>query len=256
LDDEGGNVAVKNGSMDLSWPRRADLERRAQMARVVIFGTTEMAVMAHFYLTHDSAHEVVAFTVDQAFMNEEMLCGLPVVPFEQLKNRYPPDQCQMLVSVAYGRVNKSRAEKYQAAKTAGYALINYVSSKALAWPGLIRGDNCFVLEGSVVQPFAEIGNNVVVAPGAIVGHHTVVKDHCFLAAHSVLLGCVTVEPYCFLGANSTVRDSTTIAEECIIGAGVTITKNTKAREVYVTEQREPLPMPSDRFSSLLTWGAR
>src|SRR3712207_9011917 len=33
-------------------------------AKVVNFGTGQWAEMAHFYLTHDSTHEVVAFTVD------------------------------------------------------------------------------------------------------------------------------------------------------------------------------------------------
>jgi len=31
------------------------------MEKVVIFGTEELAQVAHFYLTHDSPYEVVAF---------------------------------------------------------------------------------------------------------------------------------------------------------------------------------------------------
>ncbi len=38
------------------------------MSIVIIFGLRTMASLAHFYLTEDSPHEVVAFTVTQEFM--------------------------------------------------------------------------------------------------------------------------------------------------------------------------------------------
>ena len=37
------------------------------MARVVIFGAGDIARLAHYYFTHDSDHEVVAFTVDEEY---------------------------------------------------------------------------------------------------------------------------------------------------------------------------------------------
>lgn len=43
------------------------------MEKVVIFGATEMAAMSHFYLTHDSPYDVVAFTVDRDYIKEETL---------------------------------------------------------------------------------------------------------------------------------------------------------------------------------------
>ena len=36
------------------------------MKPLVIFGTGDIARLAHFYFTHDSPHDVVAFTVDAA----------------------------------------------------------------------------------------------------------------------------------------------------------------------------------------------
>lgn len=223
------------------------------MEKVVIFGATEMAAMSHFYLTHDSPHEVVAFTVDQDYMKEETLCGLPVVPFEDIESIYPPGDYKMLVAIFFGKVNRTRAGKYYQVKEKGYELISYISSKATTWPGLVVGDNCFICEDSVIQPFVEIGNNVIISPGNMIGHHSVIKDHCFLAAHAVVLGCVTVEPYCFLGANSTIRHNVTIARECIIGAGAFINKSTQERGVYIGGSAELVPKPSNELASWLTW---
>ena len=38
------------------------------MARVIIFGLEDFASLAHFYLQHDSDHEVAAFTVTRDYM--------------------------------------------------------------------------------------------------------------------------------------------------------------------------------------------
>jgi sugar O-acyltransferase (sialic acid O-acetyltransferase NeuD family) len=230
-------------------------ETALEKEKVVIFGTTELAVMCHFYFTNDSTHEVIGFTVDRAFIKEKKLCGLPVVPFEDVESIYPPGDYKMFVAIWYGRVNRTRAEKYSQAKEKGYDLISYVSSKSSTWPGLVLGDNCLILEGSVVGPFAEIGNNVTIA-GSIVGHHSIIKDHCFLAAHSVVLGQAIIEPYCFLGANSTIREEIVLGKECIIGAGAIINKSTPERAVYIPEPATLLPQPSNLLSKWLTWGRK
>ena len=56
------------------------------MALVVIFGTRDLASLAHFYLRCDSPHEVVAFTVDREFLPDEPhFEGLPIVPFDEIE---------------------------------------------------------------------------------------------------------------------------------------------------------------------------
>lgn len=226
-------------------------EASLEKEKVVIFGTTEMATLSHFYFTHDSPYEVAAFTVDRDFLKEETLCGLPVVPFEDIESLYPASQFKMFVAIFFGRVNRTRAEKYFQAKEKGYELISYISSKAITWPGLEMGDNCFINEGAICQPFARIGNNVMIRAGSIIGHHSIIGDHCFIAAHAVVLGGVTVEPYCFLGANSTIRDSITIARECVVGAGALILKNTQEKGIYRGNPSVPFPIDSDKLKNML-----
>ena len=60
------------------------------MAKVIIFGVKDFASLAHYYLRHDSPHEVVAFTVHREFLPEgQMFEGLPVVATEELPSRFP-----------------------------------------------------------------------------------------------------------------------------------------------------------------------
>lgn len=220
------------------------------MARVVIFGVSQWADLARFYLTHDSPHEVVAFTVDREYLDSTEHDGLPVVAFEDVESKYPPAQFSMFIPISFKRMNHLRAEKYQSAKDRGYDLISYVSSRATRFPDFQCGDNCFIFEDNTIQPFVKIGNNVVMWSGNHIGHHSVIKDHVMITSHVVISGCCVVEPFCFFGVNSTVRDETVIARETLVGMGVTILKDTKEFEVYKAKGSEPAGFRSDEIRSL------
>jgi len=57
------------------------------MANVVVFGVEKLAELAHFYLTHDSEHKVVAFTVDPEYLTSSEFKGLPMVPYNEIEQR-------------------------------------------------------------------------------------------------------------------------------------------------------------------------
>ncbi len=221
------------------------------MEKVVIFGTSAAAQLSHFSFTHDSAYEVAAFTVDRKYIKEEQFLGLPVVPFEDIEVTYPPSDYKMFVAIYASRINKLRADKYHQAKEKGYALVSYISSRAITWPDLVIGENCFIGEGTICRPFLQIGNNVMTMAGVFLGHDSVIQEHCFIASRATLLGAVTIEPYCVLGANCTILDSVTVARECVIGAGAVIHENTQEKGVYRVNPPTLLPLPSNRMERIL-----
>ena len=114
--------------------------------KVVLFGTGDFARVASVYLTKDSPHAVVAFTVHEAFLKAPTLLGKPVVPFERVQELYPPDEHAMFVAMGFSKINKARAEIYDACKAKGYQLISYINSKAVHWGEIEYGDNCFVFD--------------------------------------------------------------------------------------------------------------
>ena len=208
-------------------------------SKVVVFGTGSFAQVVHFYLTHDSDHEVVAFTVHEKYLNRDEVFGLPLVAFENLQRDFSPDSIKMYVAVGYKNVNQLRAGIYEEAKSKGYDLITYVSSRCTHWGDTVIGDNCFIFEDNTIQPFVRIGNDVVIWSGNHIGHHVTIGDHCFISSHVVISGHAVVGPYCFLGVNSTIRDNVQIGKSCIIGAGSIIMKSTKDDEAYVQERTRP-----------------
>jgi len=211
---------------------------------VVLFGVGDFAQVAYEYLRQDSPHEVVAFTVNERYIEEPELLGLPVVPYEQLEERHPPSECAMFVAVGFSGVNATRRDLYEECKGKGYELISYVSSKALRLGEVELGDNCFVFEANVIQPFVQIGNNVIIWSGNHIGHHSRIGDHCFIASHAVISGNVTIGEETFVGVNATFRDGVTVAPRCLIGAGALIMKDTEEGGVYSVRGTEPRDIKS------------
>ena len=65
---------------------------------------------------------------------------------------------------------------------------------ATTWSDLDVGENTFVFEYNVIQPFVKIGNNVVLWSGNHIGHHVVIADHCFITSHVVISGATVIAP--------------------------------------------------------------
>ena len=130
------------------------------MKRLVIFGTGDIARLAHHYFTSDSTYEVAGFVVDAAFRGADEFLALPVADAEHVAARFPPAEYDMFVAMSYAKMNRLRAEKYALMKAAGYRLATYVSSRCTYLAQTPPGDNCFILEDNTIQPFVVIGNNV------------------------------------------------------------------------------------------------
>ena len=218
--------------------------------QIIVFGTGEIAELADFYFTHDSEFEVVGFTVDGAYLKEPEFRGRPVLPFEQIAERFPPQRCGLFVAVSYARLNAVRTEKVAAGRARGYRLVSYLSSRATVFPGFAPKENCFILEDNTIQPFASIGANVTLWSGNHIGHHSVIEDDVFLASQVVVSGGVRIGQGSFVGVNVTIRDHVTIGKQCVLGAGALVLENQPDFSVVAPRGTERSPVPSTRLRNL------
>lgn len=218
--------------------------------RLLVFGTGDIAELAHFYFSNDSDYEVAAFTVDGQFLDREQFCGLPVVAFEDVGRNFPPEAFDVFVALSYSKLNAVRKEKYLAAKSGGYRLASYISSKANVLNQGRIGDNCFILEDNTVQPFVTIGNNVTLWSGNHIGHHSRIHDHCFIASHVVVSGGVEIGEQCFIGVNATLRDHIRVGARCVVGAGALVLADAEPEGVYLGAATERSRVPSSRLRKI------
>lgn len=220
------------------------------MERIILFGDSAGAKLAHFALSRDPNYQVVAFTVDRAYLKDATFLGLPVVAFDEVQDAFPPQQCKMFIAIYANGMNKLRAERCAQAKEKGYSLISYVHPQAIVAQDLEMGENCYISEGVVCRPFVKLEDDVLLMPGVFVGHDTVIMSHCFIGARAVIMGANVVEPFCFVGPNATVMDQHRIGSESFIGGGVVLQKDSKEKEVYRAPKPILMPLSSDKLVKL------
>jgi acetyltransferase-like isoleucine patch superfamily enzyme len=206
------------------------------MSKVVLFGIGRGADVAFRFLTRDSDHEICGFAVDRRYLDREHFHDLPVVPFEDVESRFPPDQFKMFVLLGYQRMNAFRADKYLEAKRKGYSFISYTNSSFY----------------QSISLDVKIGNNVVMWSSNHVGDLTNIGDHVWLASHVTVAAEVIVQPYCFLGIGATIGNRVTLAERTFVAANALVASDTVENAVCVTGESERVDVDSGTFLRVMT----
>lgn len=217
---------------------------------LVLIGAGEFAQIACEYFEQDSDYDVVAFSVEQAYLAQPVLAGRPVVAYEALEVLYPPADVDVFVAIPASKLNRLRTRFYQDAKRRGYRFATYVSTRAFVWRNAELGENCFVFEGNVIQPFVSIGNNCVLWSGNHVGHRSVVRDNVFVASHAVISGYCEIGESSFIGVNATFNDHVKVAPDNVIGSGALVTRDTEPGRIYVGSPARALPGKSSLDAGL------
>jgi sugar O-acyltransferase (sialic acid O-acetyltransferase NeuD family) len=215
--------------------------------KLLIIGDSSFAEVACELFDAYGTYEVAAFAVHASFLRQERLLGRPVHAFEEIDKLCPPAEFDAFVALAYRELNRARTRFYLELKRRGYALATYISPAARVWRNVTVGDNSFVFENNVIQPFCTIGDNVIIWSGNHVGHHSTLEDNVFVSSHVVISGHVVVGKNSFIGVNATVADSVHIAENNWIGPGALITKDTLPGSMYRVDSTPRSKVSSLRF---------
>jgi sugar O-acyltransferase (sialic acid O-acetyltransferase NeuD family) len=193
--------------------------------KLVVVGNSAFAEIAGEYFRADSDYEVVGFSVERDYLKETMLAGLPVVPFEELEEAFPPGEHDVYVAATYTQLNRLRTRLAGDAKARGYGLASYVSSRAFVWQNVELGEHCFVFEDNTIQPFVKLGRNVVLWSGNHIGHHSSIGDNTFVSSHVVISGFCSIGESCFLGVNATIANNVSIGRDVWLGPGTNVVKD-------------------------------
>lgn len=191
------------------------------MSKIVIFGVGEIAEVVTYFLHQSTKYEVCAYTVDKQYIKAPQFKGKPVVDWESIEMQYPPDSYKLFCPISFKKLNALRKSKYFEGKAKGYSFISYIHPSALISTEDI-GENCLILEGCNIQPFASIGNNVILWSYTHIGHHSVIGSHCFIAGCGGIGGSTIIGDECFIGGHFAIGDNLIVGERSLLGIGVTI----------------------------------
>ena len=162
----------------------------------------------------DSEHRVVAFTVDDEYVDGDEFLGRPLVPFSQRRGPLLAVDALVLRG-ALLRADEPRPRRSAALRRVSSATRSRATSARAAPTSASkpRGPTAFILEDNTVQPFVRIGANVTLWSGNHIGHDSTIEDDVFVSSQVVVSGHCRVVEGCFLGVNSTVQHGVRLASE-------------------------------------------
>jgi sugar O-acyltransferase (sialic acid O-acetyltransferase NeuD family) len=221
--------------------------KRSWHKPVVIFGNVGRAKLVAWQFQNEG-FEVAAFTVNKKYITGPTFYDKPQIPFEQLTELYPPEEFDFYAAIGAMHMNTLRYDIFSQAINMGYQTSSLVSSKAIVFEGFSIPKHCIIGDGSIIQPFVQLGDNTVVAGGVLISHDTVVGENTFIAAGAVIGGGVTIQKNCFIGTGAVVRSKLVLGEKTIVGAGVTLLESTLPGSVYMNTSAQKLPISSDSIT--------
>lgn len=213
---------------------------------LVIVGNGQMAELFYSNFTHLTDYVVAGFAVDRNYIKTPLLLGLPLVPLEEIVERFPPETFDAFVAIGAVRNNLVRAARFLELRQKAYRFANYISPRAEVSADARIGENVSIGHFCVIGPWAKIEDNVLIGSSSVIGHHCHVQSHAFLPAHVVMAGSVVVGERAFVGTGATIRDNVSIGEGSVVGAGATILGDVEPNTVHVAPAAKPMPMRADQ----------
>lgn len=203
------------------------------MKDIVIFGANDLGRLLKYYLEDDhDPRTVIAFTMNQEYIQEETFLGLPVVPFEAITDYYSPENYEILLAIGNSRMNDIRKKVFLDCKNKGYTVASYYHSSCSIHSKKI-GEGNILLENCLVYPFSRIGDGNLLWDHVLISHDCVVGDFNTFSSYADLCGYVTIGNNGYFGKHCIINEHSQIADYTLIGANAYSKNETKRYDVVV-----------------------
>ncbi len=187
------------------------------MKDLIIFGSSSLARLAHYYATRDMGLNVLGFVVDEQYKVSNIFLSLPVFNWSELGQKFNHDKIAMYVAIGYKNM-RLRSIAYEHAKLKGIELVNIVSCSSFVADDVVMGDNNIVMPGAVIEPGVQVDSNNVVWSNTTICHDSVIGNHNFIASNVTIGGEVIIGNSNFLGFSSVVLQGRKIGNDVLLGA--------------------------------------
>jgi sugar O-acyltransferase (sialic acid O-acetyltransferase NeuD family) len=173
--------------------------------------------------------------------------GLPVVPFDEVEEKYPPGEFAMFVALGYHDLNALRTDRLAQARAKGYEIVSVVDRGAGLPTSVRYGENCFVMDHACVQPGVTLGENVFVWGGAMIGHHSTIGDNVWVTSNANIAGIVTIVDNTFVAVGATIANNVSVGKDCFLGANALVVKDLEDGKVVIQKPSDVIRLNSKQF---------
>ncbi len=214
------------------------------MSNLVIIGISDTADRIIRFVNRYRLYNIIGCAADTVYIpeNQRVVIGggeYEVWDIAHLHEYIDVDNDYVFVAMLWNRLNADRRTIFERIRAMHrFRFANIVSPNAII-RGELRGVNCWIGDGVLLQELAVIEDNVYVMDRALVAHRSVVKQHAFVAACAIVMGGACVGEQSYIGVNASVFDETHIGRKCIVGACTYVKRNLPDCTVIKT--------PSDAF---------
>lgn len=216
------------------------------MDKIVIVGTSELALIMYEYLSRDTRYTPVAFAADKSHIKKETMFGLPVCDLGSLASRYSPAEYKVLVAVGYSNLLRNREEIFHRLCQMEFETIRYVHPDARVYTSDV-GLGAFVMPNAVLDVHSQVGANTVVWANCTLAHGSKIGENCWLASGCVISGDAEIGANTFVGINASVANCVVVKKYNIIGANALVNKHTGDYDVTLCGQRGKYRLNSEEF---------
>jgi sugar O-acyltransferase (sialic acid O-acetyltransferase NeuD family) len=188
------------------------------MKKLLIFGCTELAKLAHYYAAKEMGADVLGFVIDETHASGSESLAAPLFFWPEAVEKFSSQDTVFFVATGYKSM-RAREDVYTRVKQAGYGLANVFGKSSYIAEDIAMSDNNFIMPGAVLEPGTVLGANNVVWSNATICHDSRIGNHNFIAANVTLGGGVSVGDRNFFGFSSIVLQGRKIQSDTMIGAG-------------------------------------
>lgn len=188
------------------------------MKKLVVIGNGPYSEMMHKYAELTEFGQVVAYAVDEQYIQAHEINGKPVIALQELEAVYSCKDIMLLMGIGYKNMGEIRAQVFQKCKNLGFRFINYIHPTAIISKDVVMGEGNNILEGVILEAGVRIGDANLLFGGSMIAHDTVIGSFNTLSVKAVAAGCTVIGSHCFLGASSVVRDHVVFQDYVLLGA--------------------------------------
>ena len=143
---------------------------------VIVLGLGDFADVVSFILNEKIGAKVVCYTVNKQYLERSEYHGVPVIPFEEINEYYPPTEYAMVIGFIGKKMFQQRALAFNQAKEMGYELPNVIHPSAAVDAKKI-GQSNIIFHNVSVEHHCEIGDSNIIWQNVI----------CLITIRSVIL---------------------------------------------------------------------
>lgn len=209
------------------------------MKKLIIFGNGDFARLLKYYIDDDDTREIVCFTVNESEIKDKTFEGLPVVPFETIVEKMPPESYEILLGIGNVHMNDTRKRIFEECKAKGYTIASFIHSSSKTH-NLEMGEGNIILEDCLFYPFAKIGQGNLFWDHVLISHDCVIGDFNTFSGSADMAGYVKVGNNGYFGKQCLLNDGIIVGDYVLIGACAYAKKNLKDYEVVVAPRSQVL----------------